>query len=90
MLFELVELDQGVTKKDGLPYYRITVIGKFTSFGKVKKVTQEINVSMEDYSFLIGKEGKEFEIEMIYAKSEFPMLLASPISKKQSNKLNIT
>ena len=87
MLFQLVELDQGINKKDNMPYYRCTIMGKFLTFGKVKIVTQEVNISMEDYLFLSGKEEKMIDISMVYAKSEFPMTLFAPIDQKQNIKV---
>ena len=83
MIFKLIELDRGVSKS-GVEYHRCTIMGKFSSYGKVKTVTQEINLDEEDYNFLVGKEGKDFDFDIICPQSNFPFSLSSSVLETNS------
>ena len=76
MKVTIIEFDVGMSK-DGKPYYRMNVIGKFNSFGKLKTSTVDVNLTEEQYEKYKKMEGKEVELDFVIPKSQFPLTLRS-------------
>jgi len=79
MQVEIIEFDTGMTK-DNKAYYRMNVLGKFASFGKLKTSTVDVNLTPEQYEKYKTLEGKKVELDFVIPKPEYPLTL---VEKKQ-------
>ena len=74
MTVEILEFDTGLTK-EGKPYYRMNVLGKFNSFGKLKTSTVDVNLTKEQYEKYKTLEGKKVDLDFVIPKPQFPLTL---------------
>ena len=77
MKVKIVEFESGRTK-EGKEYFRMSVQGKFSNYGKLKTKIVDVNLTEDEYKkYSVMSEGKELDLNFVIPLPQFPLSLVS-------------